>query len=132
MLCRRTNPTTNRVAVPQRFQRLKHTIVAASREWQQQEEQTNPSSGSAVRFLRGHEDGVRCLLVLPQQPRGEEVLASGPYDRTVRLWDLDAGQCLHVLCGHNGLPTSLLLLARSICSLDPLSSAFLLSSRSKR
>jgi len=56
--------------------------------------------------LEGHQDGVRCLLLLP-----DGNLASGAYDNTVRLWDLGSGQCLRVLSGHNGT-RSLLSLSR--------------------
>jgi len=68
--------------------------------------------GRALRILQGHRHSVRCLDVC-----GNRVV-SGSYDTTCRvsdeplatvdsrmtqffqLWDVDTGQCLHVLRGH--------------------------------
>ncbi|KAG6376050.1 WD40 repeat-like protein [Boletus reticuloceps] len=54
-----------------------------------------------VRTLRGHTDGVLCLqfsetLQHPSFP----VLITGSYDRTVRVWNLEAGLEVHCLRGH--------------------------------
>ncbi|KAI9636998.1 putative F-box protein [Dioszegia hungarica] len=51
--------------------------------------------------LKGHEDGIMCLqyhtsLATPSHP----VLITGSYDKTVRIWNLDTGDCLRVLRGH--------------------------------
>lgn len=50
---------------------------------------------------QGHEDGIMCLqyhtsLATPSHP----VLITGSYDKTVRIWNLDTGECLRVLRGH--------------------------------
>ena len=44
--------------------------------------------------LHGHEDSIRSISA-----RGRKA-ASASYDRTVRIWDIVAGQCLFVLRGH--------------------------------
>jgi WD40 repeat protein len=31
------------------------------------------------------------------------VLASGSWDNTIRLWDIDSGKCLNTLSGHSGV-----------------------------
>ncbi|KAJ2690218.1 SCF ubiquitin ligase complex subunit cdc4 [Coemansia spiralis] len=52
------------------------------------------TTGSMVRRLVGHEGGVWALAVV-----GNTVV-SGSTDRTVRVWDLEDGQCTHVFVGH--------------------------------
>ena len=69
-------------------------------------------NGKEVRVLRGHTQSVRCLGV-----RGRRIV-SGSYDTTLRVrmrscllpevrllmllkvWDIDTGDCIHVLRGH--------------------------------
>lgn len=34
---------------------------------------------------------------------GKAVLASGSFDRTVKLWDAEGGTCLQTLCGHEAV-----------------------------
>lgn len=53
------------------------------------------SDGSLLRELRGHEDFINSVLVLPD---GRVATASD--DQTLRVWDLASGKCLHVLSGH--------------------------------
>ena len=67
--------------------------------WQLKDDGKKDQQWECYKTLEGHEEGVRCLLVLPNR----RVLASGAYDNTVRLWDLETGQCLHVLQGHTGI-----------------------------
>ena len=41
-------------------------------------------------LLHGHTASARCIKILPGSP----IVASGGYDRSVRLWDLDTGMPL--------------------------------------
>lgn len=41
-------------------------------------------------LLHGHTAPARCVKILPGSP----MVASGGYDRSVRLWDLDTGMPL--------------------------------------
>jgi WD40 repeat protein len=41
-------------------------------------------------LLHGHTAPARCVKILP----GSNLVASGGYDRSVRLWDLDTGMLL--------------------------------------
>ena len=51
-----------------------------------------------VRRLVGHTDEVRSLVFLPD---GKRALSAGQ-DRSVRLWDVDAGKELRTFVGHTG------------------------------
>lgn len=44
--------------------------------------------------LKGHSDSVLCVIF------DHNYLASGSLDKTIRVWDLRTGKCLHVLKGH--------------------------------
>ncbi|CAG8626996.1 1972_t:CDS:2 [Paraglomus occultum] len=59
------------------------------------------SDGKHVKTLTGHEGGVWALQYI------DEVLVSGGCDRDVRVWDLNTGQCKHVLHGHTSTVRSL-------------------------
>jgi F-box/WD-40 domain protein MET30 len=47
-----------------------------------------------LNVLQGHTNGVTCLQM------DDNILASGSYDATVRIWDLQTGKQLRVLRGH--------------------------------
>ncbi|KAJ3402300.1 hypothetical protein HDV05_008600, partial [Chytridiales sp. JEL 0842] len=49
-----------------------------------------------IRELKGHTDGVMCL----QFDDCNGTLVTGSYDSTVRVWDVETGECLKVLTGH--------------------------------
>lgn len=53
------------------------------------------------KILRGHKDGVMCLQA------SDNMLASGSYDSTIRLWDLETLETIKVLTGHTRGVTSL-------------------------
>jgi WD40 repeat protein len=48
-----------------------------------------------VGSLEGHTAEVKALAFL-----SENLVASGSFDRTVRVWDLCTGQCIRVFEGH--------------------------------
>ena len=54
------------------------------------------SKGSLIRQLKGHTNAVTSLVM-----QGEHLI-SGSYDKTLRKWDLNTGQCLQILKGHTG------------------------------
>ena len=66
------------------------------------------TSGAVVRELVGHTSIVFALVALPgPEPR---LLASGSYDRSVRVWRVDTGECIAMLLGHQREVSSLAVL----------------------
>ncbi|CAG8665782.1 12342_t:CDS:2, partial [Acaulospora colombiana] len=51
----------------------------------------------SVRVLRGHTDGVMCL----QFDDCNNLLITGSYDTSIRLWNIDSGELVRVLTGHS-------------------------------
>ena len=49
-----------------------------------------------VRKLKGHSDGVMCLQV----DDANNMLATGSYDTTVKIWNLETGEVVRTLSGH--------------------------------
>lgn len=47
-----------------------------------------------VRTFKGHANGVMCLQYL------DNVLATGSYDATIKIWDLETGEEIRTLTGH--------------------------------
>jgi WD40 repeat protein len=52
---------------------------------------------SLHRILRGHTDAVKSLIIRSDG----KTLVSASADTTIKLWNLDTGQCLNTLTGHN-------------------------------
>lgn len=55
-------------------------------------------AGKAI-YLSGHTDSVYCLQF------DEEKIITGSRDRTIRVWDINTFQCIHVIGGPNMRPT---------------------------
>jgi WD40 repeat protein len=58
-------------------------------------------SREELKILQGHTNTVRALAVL----EGGKKLASGSYDNTIRVWDVETGREVKKLEGHSGLVT---------------------------
>ena len=54
-------------------------------------------SGTCLRTLEGHLDGIWCLATLPEGQR----VVSGSKDDYLKVWDISTGDCLHTLEGHS-------------------------------
>ncbi|TLS30692.1 hypothetical protein PpBr36_02567 [Pyricularia pennisetigena] len=48
----------------------------------------------AIKILKGHSNGVTCLQLL------DNILATGSYDATIKLWDIETGEVIRTLRGH--------------------------------
>jgi WD40 repeat protein len=64
------------------------------------------STERCLRTLTGHTSFVHCVSVAKSGDRavsgsGNTRAGVGKSDTTVRVWDLDTGQCLHVFAGHS-------------------------------
>lgn len=62
----------------------------------------NPPQFQNVNTLRGHKKLVYALVAVDSN-----YLASSSMDWTIRIWDVDAGSCIHVMKGHDEAITSL-------------------------
>ncbi|MBE9159891.1 pentapeptide repeat-containing protein [Nodosilinea sp. LEGE 06152] len=71
-----------------------------------------------LHVLCGHESGIRAIAFSsrryangnsgdPTLDPSDQFLASGSFDRTIRVWDVQTGECLRVLQGHIGAVFSL-------------------------
>ncbi|KAH8176483.1 WD domain, g-beta repeat domain-containing protein [Sarocladium implicatum] len=50
----------------------------------------------SIKTFKGHENGVTCLQF------DHNIMATGSYDTTVKIWDIETGECLRTLRGHTG------------------------------
>lgn len=48
----------------------------------------------STKVLRGHTNGIMAMQIL------DNILATGSYDKTIKIWDLDTGKELRTLVGH--------------------------------
>lgn len=55
-------------------------------------------TANSFRLLQGHTEDV---ITVAFSPDGQ-LLASGSFDQTIRLWDIPSGRCRRVLTGHTG------------------------------
>ncbi len=89
---------------PERQLLLSSGIEQAIRLW-------DAKTGQYLSNLQGHSSWVRTLAISSLSPEAfqqsagltgsGELLASGGFDHTIRLWDLQTGHCLKVLQGHD-------------------------------
>lgn len=65
-------------------------------------------NGKRLSVLRGHTRPIKCMLLLHQRQeyQNEEtatiLLLTGSSDRTILVWDVNDGQCLHTISDHCG------------------------------
>lgn len=48
----------------------------------------------SIKTFKGHENGVTCLQF------DDNILATGSYDTTVKIWNIETGECIRTLRGH--------------------------------
>jgi len=63
-----------------------------------------------VRTLRGHTRSVFCVCIY------KNYIVSASYDETLKIWDLQTGECLRTLMGHSKGVTSCLMFGSKIIS----------------
>ncbi|KAJ3332598.1 hypothetical protein HDU76_013702 [Blyttiomyces sp. JEL0837] len=49
-----------------------------------------------IKEIKGHTDGIMCLYF----DDSLSLLATGSYDHSIRIWNVDTGECVKVLTGH--------------------------------
>ncbi|KAL2783118.1 hypothetical protein BJX66DRAFT_345225, partial [Aspergillus keveii] len=58
----------------------------------------NAHTGACLQTLEGHYDSVNSVVFSHDSSR----VASGSYDKTIKIWDAQTGACLQTLEGHDG------------------------------
>lgn len=66
-------------------------------------------SGLVTQWFKGHTDKLHAVAISPDG----RLLATGGYDKTVRVWELDTGQCLAVGRGHTDYVVSVVFVGNS-------------------
>lgn len=66
--------------------------------------------GTHKHNLTGHTRGIASLQLR------DGIAVSGSNDRTIRVWRIESGECLHILNGHSALVRSLCYDGRQIIS----------------
>lgn len=56
----------------------------------------NTKTGECIKTLKGHSNTVYCLVELKNGH-----LASGSWDKTIKLWNIKIFQCFQILEGHS-------------------------------
>lgn len=57
----------------------------------------------SLKILNGHQDDVTgCAIIFVEQHPDKVYILSSSHDKTLRIWDLVSGECLHILRGHTG------------------------------
>ena len=65
---------------------------------------TSSTTGRCLRTLEGHSSSVLSIAWDPTP--GSTTLASGSYDKTIKIWDTTTASCLRTLEGHrNWVPS---------------------------
>jgi F-box and WD-40 domain protein CDC4 len=65
------------------------------------------TNGTLLRKLAGHEGGIWALQYW------NNILVTGSTDRSVRIWDMETGECSHIFDGHTSTVRCLLILPPS-------------------
>ena len=78
---------------------------------QQHHRQTHPSR--RIRAFQGHGGPVWCLHV------AGDVLYSGSYDKTIKMWNINTGKCQQTLRGHTGWVSCMDMISSSSGSTPP-------------
>ncbi len=61
----------------------------------------DPDTAHTMRQMNGHPDEISCIVYCSELSR----VITGSRDKTVRVWNVAAGECVHVLRGHTNWVT---------------------------